>query len=204
MERGPSCHGSAASCGPPGLDQLPQLINYPAWRDEPGGPATGAAVRKSPTSRPTCVSVSSLLPGITGLWQVEARTTRVSRRTAGVRSLLRGDRSIVLDLVIMLGTVEQLVTSRSCCCSCVGKPKQDEGRPPRRWPRVASVVAPQPQVAHRSSTAALAGPGVCVSGNGSRVRAPGGGVDRPVWCSPLSSCTGCTPTPSWRRVATLL
>ncbi len=88
-----------------------------------------------------------VLPGITGLWQVEARDNPSFEAYRRLDLFYVENWSIVLDLVIMLGTVEQLVT-KVVLLLVRRERKQDEGSAATTVAQVASVVAPQPQVAH--------------------------------------------------------
>ena len=90
------------------LDELPQLLNVLQGRHEPGRPAPGAAPGGRCLPR-RAARPSRVRPGITGLWQVEARDNPAFDAYQRLDLIYVENWSLSLDLVVLLGTAEQLV-----------------------------------------------------------------------------------------------
>jgi exopolysaccharide biosynthesis polyprenyl glycosylphosphotransferase len=90
------------------LDELPQLINVLKGEMSLVGPrpALASEVEEFP---PELHERHRVRPGITGLWQVEARDNPAFDAYHRLDLFYVDNWSLALDLVIMLGTVEQLL-----------------------------------------------------------------------------------------------
>jgi len=146
MERDPRVTGIGRFLRATSLDELPQLINVLRGEMSLVGPRPALPSEVAHFS-PDLRQREQVLPGITGLWQVEARDNPSFEAYRRLDLFYVENWSIVLDLVIMLGTVEQLVT-KVVLLLVRRERKQDEGSAATTVAQVASVVAPQPQVAH--------------------------------------------------------
>jgi lipopolysaccharide/colanic/teichoic acid biosynthesis glycosyltransferase len=90
------------------LDELPQLFNVLRGEMSLVGPrpALPSEVAQFP---PELRSREAVLPGITGLWQVEARDNPSFEAYRRLDLFYVENWSIVLDLLIIVGTIEQLI-----------------------------------------------------------------------------------------------
>lgn len=90
------------------LDELPQLFNVVRGDMSLVGPRP--ALRREVDEFPTELRLRhGVRPGITGLWQVAARDNPAFDAYARLDLFYVKNWSIALDIVIMLGTAEQLV-----------------------------------------------------------------------------------------------
>ena len=101
------------------IDELPQLFNVIRGEMSLVGPrpALPAEVAKFPAA---LRAREQVMPGITGLWQVEARDNPSFDAYSRLDLFYVENWSITLDMMIILGTVEQLVMR---VVSMVRKPK---------------------------------------------------------------------------------
>jgi exopolysaccharide biosynthesis polyprenyl glycosylphosphotransferase len=102
------------------IDELPQLFNVIKGEMSLVGPrpALPAEVAKFPAA---LRARESVMPGITGLWQVEARDNPSFDAYSRLDLFYVENWSITLDMMIILGTFEQLVMR---VVSMVRKPKE--------------------------------------------------------------------------------
>jgi exopolysaccharide biosynthesis polyprenyl glycosylphosphotransferase len=102
------------------IDELPQLFNVIKGEMSLVGPrpALPAEVAKFPAA---LRARESVMPGITGLWQVEARDNPSFDAYSRLDLFYVENWSITLDMMIILGTLEQLVMR---VVSMVRKPKE--------------------------------------------------------------------------------
>ena len=70
------------------LDELPQVLNVLARRDEPRRPAAAARCATTSCSRTGTASATSCCPGMTGLWQISGPLDAHLRRPRAARLLL--------------------------------------------------------------------------------------------------------------------
>ena len=93
------------------IDELPQLVNVAAGRDEPGRPAPAAAVRGAPL-RDRRHPPPARPPGPDGLWQISGRSDLSWEDTVRLDLYYVDNWSMVQDLVILLKTVSAVVAAR--------------------------------------------------------------------------------------------
>ncbi len=89
------------------LDELPQLINVLKGEMSLVGPRP-ALPKEVAEFPPELRHRESVTPGITGLWQVEARDNPSFEAYRRLDLFYVENWSIVLDLMIVIGTIEQL------------------------------------------------------------------------------------------------
>ena len=96
---------------PPGYQprRAPAAFNVLRGRDEPGRSPPGAARRGGRVRRRAARPRSRVTPGITGLWQVEARDNPSFDAYRRLDLFYVENWSVTLDLMIIIGTLEQLV-----------------------------------------------------------------------------------------------
>jgi exopolysaccharide biosynthesis polyprenyl glycosylphosphotransferase len=90
------------------LDELPQLLNVLRGEMSLVGPRP-ALPKEVAEFSPELRNRESVVPGITGLWQVEARDNPSFEAYRRLDLFYVENWSITLDLMIILGTLEQLV-----------------------------------------------------------------------------------------------
>jgi lipopolysaccharide/colanic/teichoic acid biosynthesis glycosyltransferase len=90
------------------IDELPQLLNVIAGTMSLVGPRPALPSEVAEFS-PELRHRESVTPGITGLWQVEARDNPSFEAYRRLDLFYVENWSITLDLMIVIGTLEQLV-----------------------------------------------------------------------------------------------
>ncbi|MCB0956777.1 MAG: sugar transferase [Ilumatobacteraceae bacterium] len=108
MERDPRVTGIGRFLRATSLDELPQLINVLRGEMSLVGPRPALPSEVEHFSA-DLRQREQVLPGITGLWQVEARDNPSFEAYRRLDLFYVENWSMVLDFVIILGTVEQLV-----------------------------------------------------------------------------------------------
>jgi lipopolysaccharide/colanic/teichoic acid biosynthesis glycosyltransferase len=91
------------------LDELPQLFNVIRGEMSLVGPRP-ALPREVATFDPELLTRSEALPGITGLWQVEARDNPSFAAYRRLDLFYVHNWSLSLDLIILLATAEQVLS----------------------------------------------------------------------------------------------
>ena len=91
------------------LDELPQLFNVLRGEMSLVGPRP-ALPKEVDEFSPTLRLRETVMPGITGLWQVEARDNPSFEAYHRMDLFYVDNWSLLLDLVILFGTVEQVLT----------------------------------------------------------------------------------------------
>jgi len=90
------------------IDELPQLINVLRGEMSLVGPRP-ALPEEVATFDDRLLQRNRVRPGITGLWQVEARDNPSFRAYRRLDLFYVDNWSLVLDMIIVVGTVEQLI-----------------------------------------------------------------------------------------------
>jgi exopolysaccharide biosynthesis polyprenyl glycosylphosphotransferase len=90
------------------IDELPQLINVLKGEMSLVGPRP-ALPEEVATFDDRLLQRNRVRPGITGLWQVEARDNPSFRAYRRLDLFYVDNWSLVLDMIIVLGTIEQLI-----------------------------------------------------------------------------------------------
>ena len=142
MERDPRVTGIGRFLRGTSLDELPQLINVLRGEMSLVGPRPALpseVVHFSENLRQR----EQVLPGITGLWQVEARDNPSFEAYRRLDLFYVENWSMVLDFVIILGTIEQLVMKVVLLVVRRGKSQDAEAAA-----AAPAVVNDAPRVAH--------------------------------------------------------
>ena len=121
---------SAGSCARTSLDELPQLFNVAARRDEPGRPAA-AGRRRGPAIEGWHRRRLHLTPGMTGPWQILGSARIPLREMVAIDYLYVANWSLWSDLKILLRTA---ASSSPDAVSAPGNARLRHAAPPGRHP----------------------------------------------------------------------
>lgn len=105
----------AALCRRFSLDELPQLLHVVTGRMRLVGPRPITPAEWNAYYGEAAISVLSVPPGITGLWQVKGRNRLTYAQRRRLDLFYARHRSVTLDLTILLRTPARVLSGRDAC-----------------------------------------------------------------------------------------